>query len=290
MSDDVIIMVADGNYMDHAKSLLVNFRRQGEWTGDFCLISPGNCETTDIESRGIDVLHVPDADWDFMVKFWAFTPYFHKWKRALCVDIDIMVQRNVQRVFDELAPRLPAILCNLEDGSILGGLQHWDKSAGDGREAHPEVYEKLEARYPHINERMFNMAFIFYEPASMPPETMAELRAIDEEFKEANPSKADQMLVNLHLYDRLEEASKDYFSFFGFDYPQNRVVSEARGWTGDEFPSILHYCRWSAPWVEKTLGPLGEEPGGWQNHRLGRLCSELYAENLAAFNETFPVK
>jgi len=285
MSDDVIIMVADQNYLDHAKSLLVNFRRQGEWEGDFCLISPGECDTADIERRGIDVFHVPDTEWDFMVKFWAFTPYFQKWKRALCVDIDIMVQRNIQRVFDGLGPRLPAILCNFEDGSILGGLKYWDQQSGDGPDAHPDVYEKMEARFPHINERMFNAAFIFYAPDSMPPETRDELRELNEEFKDANPSSADQMLLNLHLYHRMEEVGKDYFHFFGFDYPENRVVSEGRGWRGDEFPSMLHYTRWQAPWIIKDDPAMG----GYLNHRLDRVCHELYAENLAAFEEVFPI-
>lgn len=287
MSDDVVIMVADDAYLDHARSLLVNFRRQGEWEGDFCLISPGSCDTTDLERRGISVFHVPDAKWDFMTKFWAFTPYFHRWQRALCVDCDILVQREVQRVFDGLGPRLPAILCNLEDGPTLGALKYWDPNA----EAHPELYEAIQARWPHVTERMYNMAFIFYQPSSMRPETMDELRAIHEEFKEANPTNADQMLVNLHLYSRLEDAGKDYFCFFGADYPQNRVRSDWRGWRGDEFPSILHYCRWHAPWVVKHICHSPEpnmEPGGYRNHRLGRICHELYAENLAAFREIFP--
>lgn len=288
MSKDVVIMVADENYADHAKSLLVNFRRQGEWKGDFCIIAPGNSEwAADLERRCIAVLHVPDASWDFMVKFHAFTPYFWRWDWALCVDIDIMVQGSVQKIFDELGPMLPSIMCNVEDGPILGGLKYWDEQAGDGPEAHPEVYERLEARFPHVTERMYNMAFIFYEPVSMPPETMTELRLINEEFKEANPTNADQMLVNLHLYSRIKEMTKDYCCFFGFDYPENRIEAESRGWRGDEVPSILHYTRWQAPWIVKEL--TDPEMGGYRNHRLGRVCHELYAENLALFDEEFPI-
>ena len=287
MPKDVIVMVADEAYAEHCKSLLVNFHRQGDWEGDFCIIAPGDSTwTADLEARGIDVLHVPDSDWDFMVKFYAFTPYFHKWDRALCVDIDIMVQGNIKKIFDGLGPQLPSIMCNVEDGPILGGLKYWDSQAGDGPEAHPEVYERLEARFPHVTERMYNMAFIFYEPASMPPETMDELRAINEEFKEANPTNADQMLVNLHLYSRIKEAGKDYFCFFGFDYPENRIKADSRGWRGDEVPSILHYCRWQAPWIVKEFSD--PAPGGYLNHRLDRECHELYSENLAAFDEEFP--
>ncbi len=288
MSNQVISFVADDSYQDHAKSVLVNCRRQGGWTGDFCMISPAGCDSADFESRGIHVLRVPAVSWDFMVKFCIFTPYFHQWDQALCVDLDIMVQRSLQAVFDDLTPRLPKILCALEDSPILGGLKHWDPQADD----HPEVYEEIERRFPHVTQRMFNMAFIFYQPSSIPADTMDKLRALHEEFEVANPSNADQMLVNLHLYHRLEEAGKDYCCFFGSDEPANRVVSDYRGWTGNEHPAILHYTRWHAPWIVKQTcdSPVpNTEPGGYRNYRLGRICHEIYSENLAAFEEEFPV-
>jgi hypothetical protein len=292
MASQVILFVADDNYLDHAKSVMVNCRRQGEWTGNFCMISPAGCANSDFERRGIHVLRVPDEGWDFMVKFHAFTEYFHQWDQALCIDLDIIVQRNLHDAFDELAPRLPAILCAQEDGPILGGLKHWDATVGEGPDAHPEVYEEIERRFPHVTQRMFNMGFIFYQPSSMPPETMSKLRELHAEFSKANPTNADQMLVNLLLYDKMEEAGKDACTFFGNDYPGNRVASEFRGWTGDEHPAILHYTRWYAPWIVKHICNTPEpntEPGGYRNHRLGRLCHELYADNLAAFNEEFPI-
>ena len=108
MSEQVISFVADESYLPHAKSVMVNCRRQGGWQGDFCLISPGDCDTSDIERRRIHVLHVADASWDFLVKFHAFTPYFRRWQQALCLDLDIMVQGPLQRVFG-VAQRLSGI-------------------------------------------------------------------------------------------------------------------------------------------------------------------------------------
>jgi len=286
-SKQVISFVADDAYLDHARSVLVNCRRQGQWDGDFCLITPGGCRT-DFDHRGIHVLRVPEEGWDFMVKFHIFTPWFNKWEQALCIDLDVMVQGKLQKIFDGLTPSLPSILCTLEDGPTLGGLKTWDKEA----DKHPEVYEEIERRFPHVHERMFNMGLIFYQPSSMPEDTMARLRALHEEFKVANPTNADQMLVNLLLYDRLEEAGKDYWCFMGGDYPENRVQSDSRGWRGDEVPVVLHYTRWMAPWIVKQTcdSPVpNTEPGGYRNHRLGRLCHELYAENLAAFDEEFPL-
>jgi hypothetical protein len=136
---------------------------------------------------------------------------------------------------------------------------------------------------------MFNASFIFYTPASIPPETKDELYAVHEEFKAINPSNADQMIINLHLFDRLRWASKRCSCFFGCDYPENRVASESRRWDGTEVPAIIHYTRWHAPWIVKVICDDGNEMGGYRNHRLGRICHELYAENLAAFDTEFPV-
>ena len=296
MSDQVISFVADVSYLNHAKSVMVNCRRQGGWQGDFCLISPGACDTADIERRGIHVLHVADASWDFLVKFHAFTPYFRRWQQALCLDLDIMVQGPLQRVFDDLTPRLPAIMADLEDGPIMGGLKQFDPKADE----HGAIFADIERRFPFVNQRMFNAAFLFYSPASMPDDTLDQLRALSNELAVINPQNADQMILNLLLWPRMQLAGKNSICFFGADWPCNRVASEFRQWRGDEEPVVLHYTRWLAPWIVKQqptgaalqglldLG-LTPETGGYQCHRLGRVCHELYQENLAAFEAEFPI-
>ena len=291
---------ADDAYLNHAKAFMVNCRRQGAWRGDFCMITPAQT-ADDFQQRGIEVFRVAQGQWDFMVKFWTFTPYFNRWQEALCIDLDVLVQADLNAMFDRLAARLPAILCDREDGDILGGLRHWDQQ----RDSHQDSYARLQARFPHVTSRMFNAGFIFYAPGSMPQDTREQLIALDKEFREINPTKADQMLLNLLFYDRMEVAGKDAICFFGNDHPGSRVASEGRGWTGNEVPTVLHYTRWHAPWIVKqawqpewgltpgqqadlTQRGIKPEMGGYSNQRLGRICHELYAENLAAFEEVFP--
>jgi len=288
MSDQVISFVADNAYANHAKSIMVNCRRQGGWTGDFCMISPDSFDTSDFERRGVNVLHIPGDKWDFTTKFWFYSPFFRRWKTMLATDLDIMVQGPLQKVFDELSQRLPKILMDLEDGSTIDGLKQWDPLAAE----HETRYSELLDRFPHASKRMFNTAFALFSPESIPEDTMQRAIDIQNEFVDIDPSKADQMVLNLLLYDRMELAGKDYVCFFGCDYPENQIASEYRQWRGDEEPAILHYTRWFAPWVVKEICHSPEpntEPGAYRNHRLGRICHELYAENLAAFDETFPV-
>ena len=296
MSDQVISFVADAAYLPHAKSVMVNCRRQGGWQGDFCLISPGACDTSDIERRGIHVLHVPDGQWSYLVKFWAFSPFFRRWKRALAIDLDVMIQGQLEPLFQTLGARLPKIQADLEDGTIIAGLRHWDPQ----REQHEAIFQEIERRFPWAKERMFNAAFLFYEPAAMEDNMIEQLQWLAEEFAVINPAAADQMVLNLLLWPRMELAGKDWICFFGQDWPGNRVASEFRKWRGDEEPKILHYTGSMAPWIVKypptgaalqgliDLG-LPLEAGGYQCHRLGRVCHELYAENLAAFEKEFPI-
>ncbi len=289
MANQVISFVADNNYLDHARSFIVNCKRQGEWTGDFCLISLEGCSTQDFEKRGIFVLQVPVANWDYLVKFHIFTAYFRRWKQALCSDLDVLVQGSLQKVFDELSEKPPNIYCTVEDLTLRYSIMQWDKREGEGPEAHPEVYKSLEVRFPHIDDKQFNASFIFYTPSSIPSGMKDELYALHEEWKLINPGNTDQFILNLRLYDRMRPISKNYACFFGFDYPENRIVAETRGWDGTETPVLLHYTQWHAPWIVKVICADGSEMGGYRNHRLGRLCHELYQENLAAFEGEFPI-
>ncbi len=285
MAKQVISFVADDNYLDHARAVLVNCRRQGLWQGDFCMISPEDCDNQDFEARGIHVLRIPTDRWSFLIKFHIFSPYFHQWEQALCTDLDIMVQAPLQNVFDELTSRGQGIYCTMEDGNTLDALKRWDDHADE----HADTYERVQKQFPHVVNRMYNASFIFYTPKGVPPETESKLYAIHEEFKEINPTNADQMIFNLGIYWKIREASKNCACFFGSDYPENRVPSQFRNWIGDEVPAILHYTRWHAPWIVKCICNDGNEMGGYRNHRLGRLCHELYAENLAAFETEFPL-
>ena len=54
MKNKVVVLVADKNYKEHAKSLFVNVKNDGQWDGDYCLVT--NMEHNDyieFEEKGI---------------------------------------------------------------------------------------------------------------------------------------------------------------------------------------------------------------------------------------------
>lgn len=287
MSDSVIALLADESYMPHAKSLMVNCVRQGNWKGGICLIVPEDWDVSDLESRGIFTARAPRGKVTMLGKWRIFSDYFHKWQRVLYLDCDIIVQGDLNKAVDGMSAKLPALLMDggtPGDGTILHNWEHFDNLNGEGVGAHPEVYERLKARFPHVDQVVFCADVMFFAPDTIPAGTEDKLYAVYEEFREACPGGNDQPVINLVLYDRMARTTKDYCCWFAFDYPENRVPSEANGWRGDEEPAILHYWNMYAPWLVKQEGA-----GGHWNHRLGRVCHELYAENLAAFEETFPI-
>lgn len=288
MSDSVILFVANHAYFPHVKAAMVGCRRQGNWKGDFALICPTGSDASSLAGRGIDVTYAPESRWAHTVKFRVFSPSFRKWKRVLYLDCDILIQGDLNKLCDDLAKRFPKILCDGTQAlrgsfgtTILQDWEHFDKLASGT--THPEVYQRIREKYPHIDQPIYVASAMCFDPSSIPEGTVEALFAVQEDFREANAGECDQEIINLLLYDRLDGMGKDYITWFAFDYPENRVPCPGRAWRGDEEPVILHYWGMYAPWIVKQEGA-----GGYPNHRLGRVCHELYAENLALFEETFP--
>ena len=291
MPDSVIVLVANEAYLPQVKSLMVNCVRQGNWKGDFCLIvadDRSDGTASDFTQRGIDVMRTTDPTWTMQTKFWVFHPYFKQWDRVLCLDCDMLAQGDLNLACDKLAEKFPAICCDgcqqPEDGPVVRQWEHFDDhyGQGKGRAAHPELYDKLYARFDCMDKLSYTVDIMFFSPTAIPDGTVENLQAIQEEFKEANQFNIDQPVTVTALYDLMAPVTKEFGCWFAFDEPSHRVAS--RGWTGNEEPVLLHYFGWFAPWIVKEEGA-----GGHYNHRLGRVCHEIYAENLAAFEEEFPV-
>ena len=177
------------------------------------------------------------------------------------------------------------IIASREDVPVFMGWQVWDKDW----EEHTDVYERMAKRFPHVltADKMWNTAMMLYEPDSIPNDTIEQLRMLQGEFCICNDPElggTDQQIIDLLLHDHIAQVAEKGWCWHGLDEENARVPSIARGWRGDEVPAILHYGRWYAPWIEKT-----EDMDAYNAPRLGRVCHEFYTENLAKFDEMFPI-
>lgn len=292
MLNKVLVFVADEKYVEHYKSLAVNCRNEGRYDGDILWICPDTKEpwVEDLVQRGFRILPVPDKG--FMAKFNIFHPSLREWDQALYIDADVIVQRPLQPLFDQLTAwpkettRRRRIIANREEVPVFMGWQIWDKEW----QSHTEVYESMRDRFPHVfsTDKMWSTATLLYEPASIPDGTVDKLRALQDEFIVCNdPAKGgtDEQIIDLLLHYHMAQVAEKGWCYWGLDEDNARVPSIARGWRGDEIPVILHYTRWYAQFVKKA-----PEADAYMIPRLNRIALEFYNDNLAKFDETFPLQ
>ena len=284
MSENAILLVADDNYLPHAKHVMVNCRRQGCWDGEFALIVPEGTDTSTVDGRGIEVISVPSKG--FLAKFYIFSEQLRKWPVVIYLDCDVIVLSDLHPLLEQLAAYEP-----LEEGRIIADLQDdpaWMvfERAAHGSKERDEMFMQLVQEFPCVLTKFWNTAMLVFDPRTFPTGTVGMLQGLQEQYALINNPEeegTDQQIIHIGLYPRFRKVKEKAFCFWGLDELNARVPCEGRGWHGNEVPIVLHYGRWYAPWIEKT-----PEMDAYQTDRLGRVCRELYAENVAAFEQEFP--
>lgn len=287
MSDKTILLVADDKFLPHTKHVFVNCKREGKWDGDYALLVPEKTDTTEYEGRGIDIIRVPAKG--FLTKFHIFSDYFRLWSTVLYLDCDVMVLSSLAPLVQQLADYelledgSQPIIADAEDGPAW---MVFERAAHGLPSARHNTFMALVREYQCVLEQFWNTSILLFNPYSIPDNTPKRLHAIQDKYQLINNQDeegTDQQIIHVDLYDRIRKVKEKLFCFWGLDEDNARVESETRGWRGDEIPIILHYARWYAPWIKKTM-----DMEAYANQRLGRVCHEFYLENVQAFDREFP--
>jgi len=274
MKPHALVLVADGAYLDHARSLFVNCAKQGNWQGDFVLICPGGCNTFSIENRGITILRAPEKSWTNRIKFRIFDDWLRVWQFVLYLDCDALVQKNLNTILSVLYDQPDKIFF---DGSqkttIMDDWLHFCKKEGVDPQEQKDTFLRLEQQYSSIiHKRIFVSSAVLFSPQRVPKGTVVCMNDIQDRFCKINPGEYDQQVMNLALYDRLAPLPKWCVTWFAFDEADNPSV-------------VSHYWGMYAPWIEKIEGA-----GGYYNNPLGKTCYQAYVQHRNAFASVFPKK
>jgi hypothetical protein len=280
MMRTVIVIVADEGYLPHAKALMVNCVRQGEWKGDFCLVLPSTVDQTYFESRGIHVL--VDDEPTYFKKFAVFDNFFlqqeitrwntpqHKWDVCLYLDCDVLIQAPLEPLLYEW--QCGGVLAVREPFDLAHGFTHWATPELLSDPKAMEAYRWLWSNYDP-RRKQFNTGIMIYQLHTLPANLRRELQSIQERIALINTHVAkgtDQTVFNLVLHDFFEAVRSRLFCYWYEAGPQTIVI---------------HYNSGYAPWIEK-----GRDQNAFYNAKLNRVCYDLYLENLAAFESVFPLK
>lgn len=264
----VLVLVADTKYIPHAKSVLVNARRQGEWKGDCCLILPPDCNKADFEARGIHVLTDPEPT--YFRKFALFDDFFQKWEIVLYLDCDVMIQNPLEPLLHEL--RWGEIIADNEPFDLLHAFTHWATPEDLAKPESKATFEWLRSEYD-ANSRQFNTGCMAWHPRTLPSGPRERLRTMREKVAPINSHCArgtDQPIINLAFHNRFRTIRSDLVCYWRSAH-ENTIV--------------VHTCSGYGPWIEKK-----PDMDCYKNEKLGRPYYDLYRENLKSFDEVFPRK
>lgn len=104
--DNVLVVLANESYLEHAKHLFVSAKSVGGWTGDLCLMKFGTKTKGDdwFLQNNIFVYYIEKGMWGdvpentelLLSKFHIVNPYMKKWSKLLFLDCDIIINGSLQ--------------------------------------------------------------------------------------------------------------------------------------------------------------------------------------------------
>ena len=225
MSRNAIVLVANYEYLDHARSLFGHLRHTGRWDGDLVLL--GNCRS-DLMCEFVDIgvrcmwVYGQTA---YAAKYELFTPDLtEQYDRIMYLDCDMIVGGDVRPVF-------------YQDGSFLADYEPF--KVKDYFDAKSEKHKELSKAYD-LDRSGFNSACMLFDTCVLNrekrfPETYM-LTHLDLEYGKINlQNGGDQPILNLVFMDVCRQIEGVCF------------VGDRRRRASCK---LQHTTRWLAPWVK----------------------------------------
>jgi len=213
MKKDLLVTLADGNYIDQAKQLFSSVYWNAGWKGDYLLLAyniPGRdlrwfrgkgilvreCESIlpGINSR---LGHAPLTT---LSRFFLFTPEFKKWKNIVFLDGDIVVRGSL----DELTKILgfaAVRIHNIHRTSLKGSFR---KRTNNNKHLFRALESNCDLRRP-----AFNSGVMAFNTDIISDTDFQNLKNILLLFKDII-FISEETVLNLHFYDKWQELSAVY--------------------------------------------------------------------------------
>lgn len=199
---NLLVTLADKNYVEQAKQLFSSAYFNAGWQEDFMLLAHQIPEK-DLKwfkDKGILVFDCPEikiknkmhGKWPDVVldKFYLFTPYFKKWKNIIFLDADIIIRKSLKN------------LCNIEGfGAVLShnnlSKLFFKKTymylAGVDNKPYKEI--KLKENF---NRRVFNSGVFAFSTDLIKDNTFSNLLALQEKYGHLCTA-GEELAFNLHF-------------------------------------------------------------------------------------------
>jgi lipopolysaccharide biosynthesis glycosyltransferase len=261
-TQEVVVLVANKNFIQQVRSVIGGLRRVGNWKGDICILSP-DIEDDDIAAENCFVVNVLQQD-IFSAKYNIYHPFFCSWQAVLYLDCDIMIINPISALLDLSAidtnPHIYAESDRNDSKNLT--LEDYFPSAS------PEdlLHAKNEFNITTSTTQAFNSGVVCFNPKLLgdtKPQLINSLINFRTKYSRLAPAEwTDQQAQNFCLLNLWNDIDK-YVCYWKL-YLHGLVELED--------VCILHFFRWHYPWNVYAI------------HAPSRKSfKNLYQENLEYF-------
>ncbi|MCE5212734.1 MAG: hypothetical protein LLG40_14430 [Deltaproteobacteria bacterium] len=229
MKKNILVTLADRNYIKQAQQLFSGVYWNAGWKGDYMLLAydiPENdlmwfrdkgilvrvCEPVLTES-GTRIGHAPLTT---LSKFYLFTHEFKKWKNIVFLDGDIVVRGSLATLADVKGFGAVRIL-NVFRTKLKGQFCN-----PDGRNKH--LFEKLKTRCD-LNRPAFNSGVMAFSTDIITENDFENLKNILFQFQKIIII-SEETVLNIYFYDKWQELSQIYNICPGYEMYHAECASD----------------------------------------------------------------
>lgn len=213
MKKDLLVTLADGNYVEQAKQLFSSVYWNAGWPGDYMLLAYDvpekelqwfrdkgilvrECEPI-LEESETSIGHAPLTT---LSKFYLFTSEFKKWKNVVFLDGDIVVRGSLESLTSVTGFAAVRIL-NMLRTLLKGQFQ-------DRNRSNKHLFKELENKCD-LNKPAFNSGVMAYNTDIISRNDFQNLKNILFHFKDILYI-SEETVLNIYFYDKWQELSQVY--------------------------------------------------------------------------------
>ncbi len=208
---DVLVTLANTEFLPQAKQLFASAYAAGAWRGDFLLLACGvpKPRLKWFTERGIHVHAVSplytEREWAkyrnehppiITAKFHLFTPHFRRWRTVIFMDADIIVREPIAALAE-----VTGFSASIDHGNTLRKQMR----TSEGSPGEDFFGYRLDAR-------AFNSGVMAFPSSIITDGMFAEMKALCDEHVAASPY-VEQFILNLYFCDHWHDVSTNYNTF-----------------------------------------------------------------------------
>jgi len=213
MKKDLLVTLADGNYVDQAKQLFSSVYWNAGWKGDYMLLAY-NISQKDLRwFRDKEILvkecdailtdsdnNIGHAPLTTLCKFYLFTPEFKKWKNVVFLDGDIIARGSLDSLTEVKGFAAVRIL-NISRTLLKGQFQYRNR-----RNKH--LFKELESKCD-LSRPAFNSGVMACSTDIIAEDDFQNIKNVLLHFKDILLI-SEETVLNIYFYDKWQELSQVY--------------------------------------------------------------------------------